>query len=172
MPGDSGGPVVTTLVCYQHFAHEAAGASGARHSPRPLFSRATISCTTRAHCAARSRRCVCRHCEERQRRPVRRSSKSEGGSNPFFVCGSMECFASLVMTKETHSRPSCPINRQIFTALGREILNNPNRPMQAVLKLGIEGPFPERSGARARNCPGRTALIRPKSRCVLGLAGS
>jgi hypothetical protein len=27
--------VVTTLVCFLHFAHEAAGALGARHSPRP-----------------------------------------------------------------------------------------------------------------------------------------
>jgi hypothetical protein len=26
---------VTTLVCYQHTAHEAAGATGTRHSPRP-----------------------------------------------------------------------------------------------------------------------------------------
>src|ERR1700738_784244 len=37
MPGESGGPVVATLVCHQHFAHEAAGAAGTRHSPRPLF---------------------------------------------------------------------------------------------------------------------------------------
>jgi hypothetical protein len=40
MPGDSGVTVVTTLVCYLHTAHEAAGASGARHSLRPLISRA------------------------------------------------------------------------------------------------------------------------------------
>ena len=38
MPGDPGATVVTTLVCYQHTAHEAAGATGTRHSPRPLFS--------------------------------------------------------------------------------------------------------------------------------------
>jgi hypothetical protein len=37
MPGDSGVTVVTTLVCYLHTAHEAAGASSARHSLRPLF---------------------------------------------------------------------------------------------------------------------------------------
>jgi hypothetical protein len=37
MPGDAGGPVVATLVCHQLFAHEAAGAAGTRHSPRPLF---------------------------------------------------------------------------------------------------------------------------------------
>src|SRR5258706_2282146 len=35
--GCSGATVVTTLVCYQHTAHEAAGATGTRHSPRPLF---------------------------------------------------------------------------------------------------------------------------------------
>jgi len=39
MPGDSGGPVVTTLVCFLHFAREAAGALGARHSPRPPVGR-------------------------------------------------------------------------------------------------------------------------------------
>jgi hypothetical protein len=35
MPGDPGATVVTTLVCYQYTAHEAAGATGTRHSPRP-----------------------------------------------------------------------------------------------------------------------------------------
>src|SRR3984893_19033026 len=35
MPGDPGATVVTTLVCYQHTAHEAAGATGTRLSPRP-----------------------------------------------------------------------------------------------------------------------------------------
>jgi hypothetical protein len=35
MPGDSGGLVVTMLVCFLHFARETAGALGARHSPRP-----------------------------------------------------------------------------------------------------------------------------------------
>src|SRR5258706_4220243 len=39
MPGDPGGPVVATLVCNQHFAHEAAGAAGTRHSPRPQWGR-------------------------------------------------------------------------------------------------------------------------------------
>src|SRR6202049_4038212 len=54
MPGDSGVTVVTTLVCYLHTAHEAAGASGARHSLRPLISRAGRSGKTRARAAARS----------------------------------------------------------------------------------------------------------------------
>src|SRR6266568_2505383 len=39
-----------------------------------------------------------RHCEEPLRRLVRRSSKSEGGSNPFLLCGAMDSFASLAIT--------------------------------------------------------------------------
>src|SRR6202030_2565091 len=35
MPGDPGGPVVTTLVWFLFFPREAAGALGTRHSPRP-----------------------------------------------------------------------------------------------------------------------------------------
>src|ERR1700676_3770939 len=38
MPGDSGVTVVTTLVCLFYFAREAAGASGARHTLRPLMA--------------------------------------------------------------------------------------------------------------------------------------
>jgi hypothetical protein len=39
MPGVSGGPVATTLVCFFYFAREAAGAAGTRHSPRPLLGK-------------------------------------------------------------------------------------------------------------------------------------
>jgi hypothetical protein len=38
MPGDSGVTVVYLLVCFFIFAREAAGATSARHSLRPLFS--------------------------------------------------------------------------------------------------------------------------------------
>jgi hypothetical protein len=38
MLGVSGEPVVTTLVCFFHFAREAMGAAGTRHFLRPLFS--------------------------------------------------------------------------------------------------------------------------------------
>ena len=38
MPGYSGVPVVTTLVCFVSIAREAAGALGTRHSLRPLIS--------------------------------------------------------------------------------------------------------------------------------------
>src|SRR6266436_10378561 len=58
MPGVSGVTVVTMLVCFVYFAREAAGALGARHSLRPLLLRAAKQfCKTRAHRAARSRRC-------------------------------------------------------------------------------------------------------------------
>ena len=53
MPGDSGVTVVTTLVCSFYFAYEAAGASSARHSLRPLG--ADGSRIARAHRAARMR---------------------------------------------------------------------------------------------------------------------
>jgi hypothetical protein len=37
MPGETGVTVVTMLVCFLLFTHEAAGASSARHSLRPLI---------------------------------------------------------------------------------------------------------------------------------------
>jgi len=58
MPGYSGVPVVTTLVCSLHIAHEAAGALGTRHSLRPLFAGRTIFAKPRAHRAARMRTCI------------------------------------------------------------------------------------------------------------------
>ena len=58
MPGVSGVTVVTTLVCYQHTAHEAAGASSARHSLRPLISEGgKFTANLRAH-APRDREAV------------------------------------------------------------------------------------------------------------------
>jgi hypothetical protein len=39
MPGETGVTVVTMLVCFLLFTHEAAGASSARHSLRPLIFR-------------------------------------------------------------------------------------------------------------------------------------
>jgi hypothetical protein len=48
MPGDSGVTVVTMLVCSFYFACEAAGASSARHSLRPLFRERDAYNKTRA----------------------------------------------------------------------------------------------------------------------------
>src|ERR1700694_5133970 len=73
MPGDSGVLVVTRVRSTTIMAHEAAGATGIRHSPRPLW--AEDSSTARAHGAARAltRVWTCRHCEPTGRanaRPV------------------------------------------------------------------------------------------------------
>jgi hypothetical protein len=51
MPGDSGVLVVTRVRSIATIAHEAAGATGTRHSPRPPWGR-EINATTRAHRAA------------------------------------------------------------------------------------------------------------------------
>jgi hypothetical protein len=72
--------VVTTLVCYLHFAHEAAGAAGTRHSPRPLFSWANGSCKTRAHRAAGTRTRVGVIARSDLSAEARRA-KAEGGSD-------------------------------------------------------------------------------------------
>ena len=48
MPGVSGVTVVTTLVCSFYSACEAAGASSARHSLRPLFRERDVYNKTRA----------------------------------------------------------------------------------------------------------------------------
>src|SRR5260221_9621389 len=60
MPGETGVTVVTMLVCLFYFACEAAGASSARHSLRPLiFRRRDVPGKPRADRAARSRNYVC-----------------------------------------------------------------------------------------------------------------
>jgi hypothetical protein len=48
MPGETGVTVVTTLVCSFYFACEAAGASSARHSLRPLPGGGRFIIKTRA----------------------------------------------------------------------------------------------------------------------------
>src|ERR1700674_5055469 len=53
MPGDSGVLVVTRVRSITPIAHEAAGALGIRHSPRPQGAR--DKCKPRAHRAARPR---------------------------------------------------------------------------------------------------------------------
>jgi hypothetical protein len=75
-PGETGEPVVTTLVWFLSFPREAAGATGTRLSLRPLFLRGTSSCRPRALRAAGTLRLVDhRHCEGRTRR-----------SNPLSLC--------------------------------------------------------------------------------------
>src|ERR1700685_666370 len=55
MPGDPGATVVTNS-CVLFFTREAAGAAGARHSPRPDFGARRIHEATRVHFAPRVRR--------------------------------------------------------------------------------------------------------------------
>ncbi len=62
MPGETGVTVVTTLVCLFFITHEAAGASSARHSLRPLISGGATFRTKLAWIqAARSRSRVSRN---------------------------------------------------------------------------------------------------------------
>src|ERR1700682_5320376 len=74
MPGDSGVLVVTRVRSITAIAHEAAGATGIRHSPRPRLGRKINQRLGRFAPRARSRMWTCRRCEERQRR-----------SNPYFL---------------------------------------------------------------------------------------
>ena len=55
MPGESGGPVVTMLVCYFTFRTRGRGCIGRPAFPTPSHVEAKDACTTRAHRAARSR---------------------------------------------------------------------------------------------------------------------
>jgi len=67
MPGVSGVTVVTMLVCFFHFAREAAGALRARHSLRPLSSEEGRLAAKLAWLARRDRgRIFWRHCEEQR----------------------------------------------------------------------------------------------------------
>ena len=84
-PGRSGEPVVTTLVYFVFIVREAAGASCARLSLRPLFSEGRRFRQDSRENMRRDREGVsCRHCEERLRR-----------SNP--SRGEMDCFAEPVI---------------------------------------------------------------------------
>jgi hypothetical protein len=58
MPGVSGVTVVTTLVCSFYFACEAAGASSARHSLRPLISESGMLLAKLGENARRDREAV------------------------------------------------------------------------------------------------------------------
>jgi hypothetical protein len=75
-PGQSGEPVVTTLVCFIYFAREAAGATGTRLSLRPL--------SFEGHCLAKLGRVAPRECGFvfEIRKPSLRGAKRR--SNPFF----------------------------------------------------------------------------------------
>src|SRR5712664_4224833 len=83
--GDSGVLVVTRVRSTTTSAHEAAGATGIRRSPRPLLGERFINGSG----ASRGENVnVCLEL------PSLRAQRS----NPFFLCGLMDCFAALAMT--------------------------------------------------------------------------
>src|ERR1700722_16674024 len=86
MPGRSGVTVVTTLVCLFYFACEAAGASSARYSLRPLSKGQDLLATLGRSAPRECGSAALRHCEERKRR-----------SNPRLLCCAMDCFADPVI---------------------------------------------------------------------------
>ena len=89
MPGDLGCTCGDyARVPLTHFAREAMGAAGTRHSPRPLFFGAKDSCTTRAHRAPRECGGVFA--------VIARSACDEAIHSHCALA--MDCFASLAMT--------------------------------------------------------------------------
>src|SRR6266849_718214 len=94
-PGDSGVLVVTRVRSTTTSAHEAAGATGIRRSPRPLWAEDTAK--PRAHRAARWRTCVwasLRANGSRECAPDDRLREAIHGCNK----KKMDCFAWLAMT--------------------------------------------------------------------------
>jgi hypothetical protein len=110
MPGDPGATVVTTLVCYQHFAHEAAGATGTRHSPRPLLGEGFQHNSGVIRCGNMDPYLnYPRHCE--------RSEAIHSCS----LCCRMDCFASLAMTRRV-----------------RRLLHHHAQPLRRPRNAGVE----------------------------------
>ncbi len=99
MPGDSGVLVVTRVRSTTTSAHEAAGATGIRHSPRPLGAENFL------HDPGASRRGVAKACLPSLREAKRRS-------NPFFLCGDglLRCARNDVIMQSPHSQSSSPAN--------------------------------------------------------------
>jgi hypothetical protein len=85
MPGCSGGLVVTNARVY--YTPRAAAGASAPGIPHALYW-AEVSCTTRAHRAARMRRCI-RNCATRrpglEPGPIRRSGRFGRGCSPAFA---------------------------------------------------------------------------------------
>jgi hypothetical protein len=92
--GDSGVLVVTRLRSTTTTAHEAAGALGIRRSPRPQGAEDFMHDSGALRCEVAN---VC--LDLTSLRGAKRRS------NPYFLCGEMDCFASLAMTGWTRLPP-------------------------------------------------------------------
>jgi len=84
MPGRSGVTVVTMLVCLFFITHEAAGASRARHSLRPLISESGTSMAKNSDASRRENagsylNLERRHCEERSDEAIHSSFARRDG---------------------------------------------------------------------------------------------
>src|ERR1700726_3349832 len=109
MPGYSGGPVVTTLVCFIYFAREAAGALGARHSPRPRFSGRTFL-QKLGRIAPRDRGVVF----EIGTTSLRRSSTSDGGSDEAI----QTWFGTVLRARSVYAFASLKLSRKLLPPHG------------------------------------------------------
>jgi hypothetical protein len=95
MPGVSGEPVVTTLVCFIYFAREAAGAAGTRLSLRPLFSEA-IRIVHRSGALRRENAEACANCDVitcDKHEALAQGSDSDETIQTVLVAPAMDCFA-------------------------------------------------------------------------------
>jgi hypothetical protein len=112
-PGDSGVLVVTRVRSITPIAHEAAGATGIRRSPRPLWAR--DSCKARAHCVARSRLYA---------EPTTSLRGAKRRSNPFFLCAARWIASSQGLLAMTW-RGCLKIESEIWSA--QHVLNVPHK---------------------------------------------
>jgi len=81
MPGDSGVLVVTRVRSTNKSAHEAAGATGIRRSPRPLWAEELNNTSGVSRCGVANVRLELeqRHCEDRQREAIQSETPSFRG---------------------------------------------------------------------------------------------
>src|SRR5277367_6346192 len=85
MPGRSGEPVVTMLVCFIYFAREAAGALAHPAFPAPSVIEG-ILCITRTYCAAGTRRCVTASISRKNARSRRMGPRLRGDDDRGSAC--------------------------------------------------------------------------------------
>src|SRR3979411_2726311 len=102
MPGESGGPVVATLVCHHHPLRTRLRVQRAPGIPHALCW-AKGSCTTRAHRAAGSRSRILAT-------DVIARSGATKQSTLLFAALTMDCFASLAMTVLATELAVCKLN--------------------------------------------------------------
>ena len=127
MSGNSGGLVVITLVCFFIFARKAAGALGARHSPRPFRAEQKAQPGRNRAAGMRSSYNV-----------IARSASDEAIQLASRRESKLDCFASLAMTVARSRTLSAVVLREsggpsipetpVFNPKGRGVLDRPVKP--------------------------------------------